>query len=152
MNAAVTAAINATATNSVPDLALIRGEVRGYSAAEIEDAVAAIADTVTRVCEAHGAASEWIRDRGRMVPPFPGPGPRAMKLITRAVAAVPGVALVHEERQATLEANYLAADTDVVAVASGGRDPHQRTESIPAGELERLETLLLEIVKAGATG
>ena len=144
----VDAALKAAATNSVPDLALVRGEVRGYSVDEIEATVQTIVDTVQRVCEQHGATYDWVRDRGRIVPPFPAPGPRALELIGRAIAAVPGIRLVPEERQATLEANYLAADTDVVAVASGGRDPHQRSESIPAAELERLEALLLAIVTA----
>ncbi|MGA9857979.1 MAG: M20/M25/M40 family metallo-hydrolase [Solirubrobacteraceae bacterium] len=148
--ATVTAALGAAATNSVPDRALVRGEVRGYSVEEIEATVGLIHDAVSRVCAEHGATFDWVRDRGRMVPPFPGPGPRAMELITRAVGAVPGLSLVQEERQATLEANYLAADTDVVAVASGGRDPHQRSESIPAAELDRLEALLLAIVRGPA--
>jgi di/tripeptidase len=33
-----------------------------------------------------------------------------------------------------------------VALASGGRDPHQYTESIPVSELERLEALLVAIL------
>lgn len=142
----VTAALAAAATNSVPDRAHVRGEVRGYSVAEIEAAVAEIHTAVADACARHGATFDWIRDRGRMVPPFPGPGARAMERVTRAVAAVPGLTLVTEERQATLEANYLAAATEVVAVASGGRDPHQHSESIPVAELERLQELLLAIV------
>jgi metal-dependent amidase/aminoacylase/carboxypeptidase family protein len=147
---AVSAAIGASATNSVPDLALVRGEVRGYTVAEIEDTVQTIVDAAQRVCDEHGATYEWVRDGGRIVPPFPGSGPRALELIGRAITAVPGVELVTEERHATLEANYLSAETDVVALASGGRDPHQRSESIPAAELERLEALLLAIVDGGA--
>jgi acetylornithine deacetylase/succinyl-diaminopimelate desuccinylase-like protein len=81
-----------------------------------------------------------------MVPPFPAPGPHAIARVRAAAAAVPGLNLIEEERQATLEANYLAAATDVVAVASGGRDPHQLAESIPVAELERLEALLRAIV------
>ena len=146
----VTAALARTPTNSVPALALVKGEVRGYTVDEMETAVAAIRATVDRVCAAHGAASDWDRDPERMVPPFPGaPDSRALALVRRAAAAVPGVAFVQEEAQATLEANYLAADTDVVAVASGGRDPHQLTESITVTELEQLEALLVAVVDAG---
>ncbi len=147
--ATVKAAIGATATNSVPDLAVVRGEVRGYSVADIEATVQTVVDTVRRVCEEHGARHEWVRDRARMVPPFPGSSPRALDLVGRAMAAVPGVSLVSEERQATLEANYLAGKTDVVAVASGARDPHQTSESIAVAELERLEALLVAIVRLG---
>jgi acetylornithine deacetylase/succinyl-diaminopimelate desuccinylase-like protein len=135
----------ATPTNSVPDRALVRGEVRGYTAAAIAATVETIEATVQRVCDQHGAGYEWIGDRTRMVPPFPAAGPRAIELVRTAAAAVPGLSLIEEERQATLEANYLAAATDVVAVASGGRDPHQLAESIPVAELERLEALLLAI-------
>lgn len=142
----VAAALATTPTNSVPDRAHVRGEVRGYSVREIETAIAAIEATLARACDAHGATFQWRRDRGRMVPPFPGPGDAAMARVSAAIDAVPGLTLVTEERQATLEANYLAASTEVVAVASGGRDPHQHTESIPVAELERLEALLLAIV------
>jgi tripeptide aminopeptidase len=134
-------------TNSIPDRALVRGEVRGYSVQEIEDTVTAITDTITRVCEAHGARHEWIRDRSRMVPPFPrAENSRARALVEAAAERVDGLRIALEERQATLEANYLAASTDVVALASGGRDPHQHTESIPVSELERLEALLVAIL------
>lgn len=134
-------------TNSIPDRALVRGEVRGYSVQEIEDTVTAITDTITRVCEAHAARHEWIRDRSRMVPPFPrAENSRARALVEAAAERVDGLRIALEERQATLEANYLAASTDVVALASGGRDPHQHTESIPVSELERLEALLVAIL------
>lgn len=144
---ALTAATLARApTNSVPDRALVRGEVRGFTGAEIEETMAAITATVERVCTAHGAGHAWLGETGRIVPPFPAAGPRALARIRRAAAAVPGMALVEEQRHATLEANYLAAATDVVAVASGGRDPHQVSESIPVAELQRLEALLTAIV------
>jgi tripeptide aminopeptidase len=147
----VTAAIDGTPTNSLPDRAVVRGEVRGYSIEEIEATVETIAGAVKRACDEHGATFDWVRDRQRMVPPFPAPGPRALELVGRAAAAS-GVPLISEERQATLEANYLAARADVVAVASGGRDPHQTSESIAVTELERLEALLLAIVEIGAGG
>ena len=118
--------------------------------AEIETTIDAITDTVARISDAHGATSEWRRDPDRMVPPFPAAeGSHALALVRAAAQRLPGLELITEERQATLEANYLAASTDVVALASGGRDPHQRSESIPAAELERLEALLLEIVRTG---
>ena len=143
----VEAVLQTALTNSIPDRALVRGEVRGYSVQEIEDTVTAIRGTITRISEAHGAGHEWIRDRSRMVPPFPhAENSRARALVEAAAAQVDGLHIVLEERQATLEANYLAASTDVVALASGGRDPHQHTESIPVSELERLEALLVAIL------
>jgi tripeptide aminopeptidase len=149
--ASVEAALAATPTNSVPDRALVRGEVRGYSVPEIEATVDLIAATVARVCEAHGARYRWLSDRGRMIPPFPGaPRSRARELVTAAAAGIPGVRVSHQEAHATLEANYLADRTDVVAVASGGRDPHQTSESITTAELEQLEALLRRIVELGA--
>jgi acetylornithine deacetylase/succinyl-diaminopimelate desuccinylase-like protein len=149
--ASVDAALQRTPTNSVPALAVVRGEVRGYSVKEMEDTVETVADTVARVCATHGAAYDWVRDPGRMIPPFPGsPGSRALELVRAAAEPVPGVRFVEEAAQATLEANYLAAGTDVVAVASGGRDPHQLSESIAVGELEQLEALLMGIVDAAS--
>jgi tripeptide aminopeptidase len=143
------AALQGALTNSIPDRALVRGEVRGYSVEDIEGTVATIQQTIDRLCTAHGARADWIRDRERMVPPFPHANDsRARALVHTAAQRVPGLELVLEERQATLEANYLAAATDVVALASGGRDPHQHTESIPVAELERLEALLVAILSA----
>jgi tripeptide aminopeptidase len=145
----VDAALAGALTNSVPDRALVKGEVRGYSIEEIEETIGAIIDTIARVCGAHGARHDWMRDRSRMVPPFPlAAHSRARALVQAAGAYVDGLRIVLEERQATLEANYLAASTDVVALASGGRDPHQVSESIPVAELERLEALLVAILTA----
>ena len=147
----IEAALQSARTNSVPDRALVRGEVRGYSLAEIKTAVDDVAATVARVCDAHGARYDWIRDRDRMVPPFPyAEDSRARALVQAAASRIDGLTVTLEERQATLEANYLAARTDVVALASGGRDPHQHTESIPVAELERLEALLVAILRAKA--
>ncbi|HET8980576.1 MAG TPA: M20/M25/M40 family metallo-hydrolase [Solirubrobacteraceae bacterium] len=147
--ASVTAALERTPTNSVPDVALARGEVRGYTVAEMEGAVQEIGAVIDRVCASRGATSEWERNRERMIPPFPGaPDSRALALV-RTAAGQAGVPFVAEEAHATLEANYLAAGTDVVAVASGGRDPHQFSESITVTELEQLERLLLAIVRPG---
>ena len=144
-------AFHTALTNSIPDRALVRGEVRGYTLDEIETTIDAITRTVASACEARGARYEWMRDRERMVPPFPhAEDSRARALVHAAAARVDGVRIVMEERQATLEANYLAARTDVVALASGGRDPHQHTESIPVTELERLEALLVAILTADA--
>ena len=146
----VTVALRRTPTNSVPALALVKGEVRGYTVAEMENTVRMMEAIAARVCAAHGATYDWDWDPGRMVPPFPGaPDSQALALVRRAAEAIPGVTFAQEEAQATLEANYLAASTDVVAVASGGRDPHQLSESIAIAELEQLEALLTAILDAG---
>lgn len=144
------AAIQAAPTNSVPAVAHLRGEVRGYSTEAIEAAVAEIEATAAGVCERRGARLEWTRDAGRMIPPMPGhAGSRALALVRAAAGAVPGVRFAEQHARATLEANHLAGRTDVVAVASGGRDPHQRSESIAVTELAQLEALLMAIVAAG---
>lgn len=144
-------ALAAAPTNSVPDVAFLRGEVRGYSVEEIERTTGAIEETFRRVCAQRGATCEWTRDRDRMVPPLPGaPDSRALALVRSAIDRLPDVELELREAQATLEANYLAASVDVVAVASGGRRPHQTRESIAVAELEQLEALLAAIVVAAA--
>jgi tripeptide aminopeptidase len=144
-------ALAAAPTNSVPDLVYVRGEVRGYSLDQIEDTTQTIKDTFQRVCDARGATLDWIRDRDRMVPPLPGvPDSRALALVRAAVDGVDGVTLRLQEARASLEANYLAADADVVAVASGGRGPHQPGESIAVAELHQLEALLMRIVEVAA--
>jgi acetylornithine deacetylase/succinyl-diaminopimelate desuccinylase-like protein len=145
---AVRAALAATPTNSVPDVAYFRGEARGYSPADIEQTIDVIVSVVKRVCEAHGAEYEWTRDLERMIPPMPGgEQSRALGLVRRAAAGIAGVQVVEQDAQATLEANYLADRSDVVALASGGRDPHQTSESIAVSELQQLEALLDAIVK-----
>ena len=147
----VRAALEATPTNSVPDLVMLRGEVRGYSAEEIVGARADLERTVADACSAHGAAYEW-RDRESAVPPFPGaPDSRALGLARAAAARVEGVRFSVTEAHATLEANYLCGATDVVALASGGSDAHQVTESIEIVELSRLEALLCAIVEEASS-
>jgi tripeptide aminopeptidase len=148
--AAVRAAIDATPTNSVPDVVLMRGEVRGFSAEAIAQARADLETIVAHVCAARGAGYTWS-DRERAVPPFPGAdGSRALELARAACARVDGVSFAATEAHATLEANYLAGEVDVVALASGGRDAHQHSESIAVDELRRLEALLTAIVTLAA--
>jgi tripeptide aminopeptidase len=149
----VSEALATAPTNSVPDVAYLRGEVRGYSVEEIERTAQAIQDTFARVCAARGATCEWTRDASRMVPPLPGaPDSGALALVRDAAEHVDGVTLKLQEGQATLEANYLASQVDVVAVASGGRSPHQTSESIAIAELDQLESLLTGIVERSGAG
>lgn len=146
------AALEATPTNSVPDLALLRGELRGYSDAELAGARLELEAVAARVCGERGARYQW-HDRERAVPPFPGaPDSRALALAQAAAGDVPGVAFAATEAHATLEANYLAAGTDVVALASGGSQPHQFSESITVAELRQLEALLTRIVELASNG
>jgi acetylornithine deacetylase/succinyl-diaminopimelate desuccinylase-like protein len=146
----VRAALDASPTNSVPDLVLMRGELRGYSAGELARTRAELEAVVRRVCQACGADYDW-RDRDRAVPPFPGaPDSRALALARAAAAEVDGITFQTTEAHATLEANYLAGSTDVVALASGGSDPHATSESIAIAELEQLEALLTRIVELAA--
>jgi tripeptide aminopeptidase len=148
--AAVLEAMEATPTNSVPDLAILRGEVRGYSAEAIAVARASLEDALAEVCAQRRATFEW-HDRERAVPPFPGgDDSRALALARAACEQVPGAVFSVDEAHATLEANYLASTTDVVALASGGRDAHQFTESIAVAELQTLEALLCAIVAEAA--
>lgn len=149
--APVHAALAAAPTNSVPDVAYLRGEVRGYTVQEIEQTVQTIERTFEATCAKRGATCEWTCDRERMVPPLPGaPDSRALALVRSAIDELPDVSLDLREARATLEANYLAATVDIVAVASGGRAPHQTSESIAVAELEQLEALLIAIVRRAA--
>jgi tripeptide aminopeptidase len=141
------AALEATPTNSVPDLVLLRGELRGYSGAELAAARSELEAVAARVCRERGARYQW-HGRERAVPPFPGASDsRAVALARAAAGDVPGVTFAATEAHATLEANYLAAGTDVVALASGGTGPHQFSESITVAELRQLEALLTRIVE-----
>jgi acetylornithine deacetylase/succinyl-diaminopimelate desuccinylase-like protein len=146
------AALDATATNSIPDLALLRGELRGYSDAELAAGRSELEAVAARVCRERGASYRW-RDRESAVPPFPGaPDSRALALARAAAGDLPGVTFAATEAHATLEANYLAAATDVVALASGGSGPHQFSESITVAELRQLEAVLTRIVELAAAG
>ncbi len=146
------AALEATPTNSIPDLALLRGELRGYSEAELSAGRSELEAVAARVCRERGARYQW-HDRERAVPPFPGaPDSRALGLARAAAGELPGVTFAATEAHATLEANYLAARTDVVALASGGSAPHQFSESITVTELRQLEALLTRIVALASAG
>jgi tripeptide aminopeptidase len=149
---AVFAALEATPTNSVPDLCMLRGEVRGYSEEELRASRQAMEDALAAACDLHGATYEW-HDRERAVPPFPGAAEsRALQIAQAACARVPGAEFRVDQAHATLEANYLAASTDVVALASGGRHAHQFSESIAVTELQALEALLCAIVTEATPG
>ncbi len=67
------AALEATATNSIPDLALLRGELRGYSDAELVAGRSELEAVVARVCRERGAQYRWSdrRARGAAVPGRP---------------------------------------------------------------------------------
>jgi tripeptide aminopeptidase len=145
---ALDAPVRTAPTNSVPDIALVRGEVRGYTTDDIDDTARAIRETFARACDARGAECQWTLHRG--VPPLPGAADSgALALVRAAAERIDGVVLDLREAHATLEANYLAPHVDVVAVASGGSAPHQTSESITVGELRALEALLGEIVSVG---
>jgi tripeptide aminopeptidase len=145
------AALLASPTNSIADRALVRGEVRGFTVEEITGGIAEIEAVLADACQRHGARWSRLGDPERMVPPFPGAADSgALALVAAAAPGLPGVQFSREEAHASLEANYLAAWTDVVAVASGGRDPHAVTESIGADELWALEALLGAIVEHAA--
>ncbi len=149
---AVWAALEATPTNSVPDVAMLRGEVRGYSEEAIAQSRAELERVLADVCAARGASYEW-HDRDSAVPPFPGAAAsRALALARAACERTPDAAFSLAEVHGTLEANYLCALTDVVALSSGGRDAHQHTESITVAELRTLEALLCAIVEEASDG
>jgi acetylornithine deacetylase/succinyl-diaminopimelate desuccinylase-like protein len=147
----VLAALEATPTNSVPDLAYLRGEARGFSTAAIGQTLETIARIVAGVAESHGAGHELRVDLDAAIPPMPGSrASRALALFEQAADATPGVEIVFKERPVTIEANYLAGPYDTIAIATGGQAPHQTAESITTAELEALADLLLGIVKAAA--
>ena len=128
--AAVRAALEATATNSIPDLALLRGELRGYSGAELAAGRSELEAVVARVCRERGARYQW-HDRERAVPPFPGaPDSRALALARAAADDVPGVTFAATEAHATLEANYLAA---------GDRRRRARQRRLGAAPVQRVD-------------
>jgi tripeptide aminopeptidase len=148
---AVDAPVRTAPTNSVPAIAHVRGEVRGYTTDAIDDAARVIRDTFARACDARGAECEWTLNPG--VPPLPGAADSgALALVRAATERVDGVVVHLQEAHATLEANYLAPHVDVVALASGGQDPHQTSESITVQELRRLEALLEAIVTLSVSG
>ena len=134
--AAARAAIAATPTNSVPDVAVVRGEARGYTTQEIEATLAVVAQTSERICTEHGARCEWRPDCDHAIPPMPGGGLSPGLALVRAAAAGLAIPVNVHQSASTLEANHLARLGDTVAIASGGRDPHQTSESIEAVELE----------------
>jgi tripeptide aminopeptidase len=147
----VLAALEATATNSVPDLALLRGEARGYSADSVTGTLATLERIVAEVCGAAGASYQWRVDHAAAIPPMPAaPDSPALARVQAAVRATPGTELLLRDRPVTIEASYLAPRYDAVALASGGRAPHELGEHIAVAELEQLEALLLGIVAPGA--
>jgi acetylornithine deacetylase/succinyl-diaminopimelate desuccinylase-like protein len=147
------AVLQSTATNLVPDCALLRGEARAYEAEALEATLGEVQRTVAAVCAAHGAGHEWRIDTATSVPPFPRrEDSTALELFKAAVDHVPGARYVLEQGPFTLEANHLAPLCDTIAIASGGRDAHEPTESITTAELDQLEAVLVGIAERAAAG
>ncbi len=108
----------------------------------------ALEAVAARVCAERGADYQLARPRARRCRRSPAPATRGRwRSPARPLSEVSGVTFATTEAHATLEANYLAASTDVVALASGGSGPHQFTESITVAELDALEALLTRIVE-----
>jgi acetylornithine deacetylase/succinyl-diaminopimelate desuccinylase-like protein len=146
----VLAALEATATNSIPDVVYLRGEVRGYSQKDMSRTLGLVEATVARTCDAHGADYEWRVDFAAAIPPMPGgENARAIELVAAAASEINGAEFVPTARPVTIEANYLAPTYNAVALASGGRKAHQTSEEIAIIELEQLEALLVRIVAIG---
>ena len=90
-DAGVESALQTSLTNSVPDRALVRGEVRGYSVQEIEATIKRSPRRSARV-RRPWRDHDWIRDRERMVPPFPhAESSRARGLVQAAAAQLDGL-------------------------------------------------------------
>jgi tripeptide aminopeptidase len=146
----VLAALEATATNSIPDVAYLRGEARGYSQMEMSRTLGLVETTVARTCDAHGAEYDWRVDFAAAIPPMPGEeNVQAIGLVEAAASEIDEVEFVPMARAVTIEANYLAPTYHAVALASGGRKAHQTSEEIAIVELEQLEALLVRIVALG---
>ena len=140
--------IAATATNSVPDVVHVRGEVRAFSDEDIREILEQVGETVADVCDSFGAEHDWSNELARGIPPFPGSAEsRSRALAREAAAMVPSVQFEEIVGPYTLEVNYLAPRCDVVALSSGGRNPHQASETITIEELHSLEAYLKAIVK-----
>jgi tripeptide aminopeptidase len=146
----VLAALEATATNSIPDVVYMRGEARGYSQDEMTRTLGVVEKTVAHTCDAHGAEYVWRVDFAAAIPPMPGgENVRAVELVAAAASEIAGVEFVPTARPVTIEANYLAPTYHAVALASGGRKAHQTSEEITVTELDQLEALLVRIVALG---
>jgi tripeptide aminopeptidase len=142
-------ALARTPTNSVPDVALLRGEARGYTDRDVQETLELVRHMALGVCIGHGATFIFSPDE-HGVPPMPGGEvSRGVELLRTAAREVPGVEIDVHGSPSTLEANYLARLCDTVAVSSGGREPHQTSESIEVRELTQLTELLTAVVRAG---
>ncbi len=134
-------------TNIIPALARIDGEVRGFSRGEMQARIRDVrlaAETAGARSGAHISVFDQPQDGA---PPFPGDGFDVPRTVAAAAAAQVGLGLQFEECRPTLEANYLhAMGIPTLGIASGGRDPHSPSESLPAAELDRLVLFLEAII------
>jgi acetylornithine deacetylase/succinyl-diaminopimelate desuccinylase-like protein len=146
------ALIAASATNSIPDIAFVRGEVRAFTVSDMDETLTTVEKTIQKICETHAAKFDWVPSDSGGVPPFPGAAESpARELVKRAAARVRGVAYQEIVGSYTLELNYLAPWCDAVGLSSGGSNPHETTESISLAEFEMLEALLSKIVSCAST-
>jgi tripeptide aminopeptidase len=139
------------ASNVIPDRTEISGEVRGFDGGSLDERMASIRAVAETVAKRSGATVVVTEHPDEGAPPFPEVAASAALRLVADTTERLGIELHRERCLATLEANFLSAmNLPTIGIASGGREPHSFTESLPAMELDRLVSLLEGILDAAS--
>lgn len=139
-------------TNVVPGYVEVRGEIRGYSTAAMNERFEQLEALAAGVAARAGAAIRIVRRPEDGAPPFSHTGDPMCAAVAAAAAAELDLELTTMRCAETLEANFLhALGIPTLGIASGGRNPHSVEESIPAAEIDRLATFVDALLRHANT-
>jgi tripeptide aminopeptidase len=139
-------------TNVIPDLAIIRGEVRAFNQEQLQEMWTEVEAAVEAVSRETGMEVQIkdLEDQGTPV----WEGLKESQLVTAASKAAKqlGLNFSCEEMSACLDANGLARwGKPVININHGGANPHSYEETITVGEMEKTKRFIIEIIKACQT-
>lgn len=153
------AMMRSTSTNSISQLALIRGEARAFDTSALESTLQLVRSTIDEVCAQTGAGAHWEVDDESAVPPLTAPMESAgVALFTAALDDALGLQPTFIDGAYSLEANYLGTRFDTVAISVGGHDAHHglddagRSEWTTVDELASIRAVLRSIVRLAGQG
>lgn len=138
-----------TANNVVPDNAVLSGEARAYSQAEI-DAVLAKTEGVVKECAAkHGCTYEFVAN-SQSVPPVSQSVDHPVVALARQGAERADLQFNLIKLSATTDANYLSAKYPTLTICRGSANPHGFDESIAVETLHGIKRLITAIIQEAA--
>ncbi len=135
-----------TANNVVPDLAILRGQARAYTAAQLEKVLALVETTVANACKLTDCTYDFATAPEEGAPPASLPTTHPMVALAEQATKRANLPFGLIKLSGTSDANYLAAKYPTLTICRGSEHPHAFDESVTVANLQGLKKLILSIV------